>query len=162
MSAGRVIKAPVSGVDLPPTFFSYAGIELPWKMHGYDLSPLLGEEEKAWEYPAMLVHTAKQYGSDTNTVPAKDDPKLLHGPGIPWYVMLSEGKYKYVRTLIEGETEELYDMHEDPEELVNLAHDAKFNDLLVKFRQAAVAELKRTDAKMAEKLPAVGTEKFRK
>ena len=162
VSAGRVIKAPVSGVDLPPTFFSYAGIELPWKMHGYDLSPLLGEEEKAWEYPAMLVHTAKQYGSDTNTVPAKDDPKLLHGPGIPWYVMLSEGKYKYVRTLIEGETEELYDMHEDPEELVNLAHDAKFNDLLVKFRQAAVAELKRTDAKMAEKLPAVGTEKFRK
>ena len=40
--------------------------------------------------------------------------------GVPWYVMLAEGRYKYVRNLIEGEVEELYDMWKDPDELENL------------------------------------------
>ena len=35
-SVGRVIDEPVSGVDLPPTFFAQAGISLPWQMHGHD------------------------------------------------------------------------------------------------------------------------------
>ena len=30
-------------------------------------------------------------------------------------------RYKYIRNLLPGETEELYDMKNDPEELVNLA-----------------------------------------
>ena len=52
-SAGRgvVIDAPVSGVDLPPTFFSQAGIKLPWKMHGRDLSPLLKGARDKWPHP---------------------------------------------------------------------------------------------------------------
>ena len=159
---GRVIKEPVSGVDLPPTFFAYAGIDLPWKMHGFDLSPLLGKEEKKWDHPAMLVHTGKLYGSDTNEVPPVGDPRLLHGPGIPWYVMLTEGKFKYIRTLIADETEELYDFESDPDELVNLAHNPKYKDTLLKFREATLAELKRTEAKMVNNLPPVGTEAFLK
>ena len=35
--AGKVVQSPVSGVDLPPTFFSQADIKLPWEMHGFDL-----------------------------------------------------------------------------------------------------------------------------
>ena len=156
-SAGRVVESPVSGVDLPPTFFSFAGFDLPWKMHGRDLSPLLGSQEENWEHPAMLVHTAKAYGSKTNTIPAADDPALYHGPGIPWYVMLSEGNMKYVRNLIEGEVEELYDVSKDPDELKNLALEQEYQSLLVQFREAAIDELKRTDAAMVDSLPDVGT-----
>lgn len=156
--AGRVIETPVSGVDLPPTFFAQCGISLPWKMHGHDLSPLLKAMPAEWQHPAMLVHTAKVFGDETRRVPDKDDPSLYHGPGIPWYVMLTRGKFKYVRTLIEGETEELYDMDSDPDELQNLAHAQEHQKLLIEMRQETINELKRTDAGMANGLPGVGTE----
>lgn len=159
LSAGRVVKKPVSGVDLPPTFFAQAGIPLPWKMHGHDLSPLLGENEAEWSHPAMLVHTARAYGSATNEVPGKDDPELYHGPGVPWYVMLTQGRYKYIRNLVEGEVEELYDLKTDPEELTNLASRPRHQARLDAFRSATIAELKRTDAGMADRLPAVADNK---
>ena len=156
-SAGRgaVVDAPVSGVDLPPTFFSQAGIKLPWKMHGRDLSPLLKGTNKEWPHAAMLVHTAKLYGSATDIIPGKEDSALYHGPGIPWYVMLARGNYKYVRTLVSGETEELYDISNDPAELINLAAEPKHQQRLRQMRQEAVKELRRTDAGFVDKLPAV-------
>gem|GEM_PF-139792 len=160
--AGRVIEEPVSGVDLIPTFFAQAGLELPWKMHGFDLTPLFESREAKWNHKAMLVHTAKSYGSATNTVPAKDDAALYHGPGIPWYVMLCEGRFKYVRTLVPGETEELYDLKADPGELANLAHDPNRDALLQRLREATIAELKRTDAGMVNNLPPVQAPPWKK
>jgi arylsulfatase A-like enzyme len=154
-----VVESPVSGVDLPPTFFSFAGIELPWEMHGHDLSPLVGEESKQWNHPAMLVHTAKFYGSETTEIPGSDDPDLYHGPGVPWYVLLSKGHYKYVRNLVEDEVEELYDLQNDPNELVNLALMAEHLDRLREFRAATIKELKRTDAPFVNSMPAFGTPK---
>jgi hypothetical protein len=103
----------------------------------------------------MLVHTAKQYGSDTDVIPPKGDPNLYHGPGIPWYVLLSQGRYKYVRTLIEGEPEELYDVISDREELRNLAGDDRYGDLLKRYRRTAIKELKRTEAGFVDKMPVV-------
>jgi hypothetical protein len=102
----------------------------------------------------MLVHTAKTYGSATDKIPPKDDPALYHGPGIPWYVMLSEGRYKYIRNLVEGETEELYDILADPDELVNKAHDRGLEMTLKKFRALAIQELRRTGAGFVDHLPA--------
>jgi arylsulfatase A-like enzyme len=156
-SAGRVIEEPVSGVDLPPTFFALAGIPLPWQMHGHDLTPLLGADETEWQHPAMLVHTGKQYGSATNRIPASGDPRLYHGPGVPWYVMLCQGRTKYIRNLVAGETEELYDLVADPDEMHNLAHKKENKGLLNEFRAAAIKELKRTKAGMVDNLPPVGT-----
>ena len=158
-AAGRVIDSPVSGVDLPPTFFAYAGIDLPWKMHGHDLSPLLGETVQQWPHPAMLVHTAKQYGSDTNKIPASDDANLYHGPGVPWYVLLSQGHYKYVRNLVDGEVEELYDLEHDPDELTNLAFQPEHRERLREFRAATIAELRRTQAGFADAMPSFSTPK---
>ena len=45
-------------------------------------------------------YSEKQYGSDTDVIPDIDDPKLYHGPGIPWYVLLSRGRYKYAERLL--------------------------------------------------------------
>ena len=155
--AGRVIDSPVSGVDIPPTFFAQAGLELPWPMHGHDLSPLFSKGPVSWKHPAMLVHTAKTYGSATDKIPSKDDPALFHGPGIPWYVMLSEGRYKYIRNLVEGETEELYDIIADPDELVNKAHEPGLEKTLKKFRIEAIGELRRTRAGFVDDLPTVAS-----
>lgn len=156
---GRVVEGPISGVDLVPTFFAQAGLDLPWEMHGRDLSPVLTGNASSWSHPAMLVHTAKQYGSNTAVIPPKGDPKATHGPGVPWYVMLAEGRYKYIRNLIEGEVEELYDLEQDPDELINLAIDEKNRAQLRKYRAAALAELKRTEAPFVNGMPRFGTPK---
>ena len=157
LSRGTVVTEPVTAVDIPVTLFSLTETKSPWPMHGYDLTPLLKDPDADWDKPSLLVHTAKQFGTDTDVIPAIDDPKLYHGPGIPWYVLLSQGRYKYIRTLIEGETEELYDLVSDPQELKNLAPIPNYSDLLQNYRKTAVSELKRTGAGFVGNLPRVKT-----
>lgn len=156
-TAGRLVRSPVSGVDLPPTFFAQAGLPLPWKMHGEDLSPLLADPKTKRNTPAMLVHTGKIYGSATEEIPSADDERLYHGPGVPWYVMFAEGQFKYVRNLIAGEVEELYDLKRDPEELKNLALQPRHAKRLKAYRQKAVEELRRTQAPFLANMPRPST-----
>jgi arylsulfatase A-like enzyme len=149
-----VCPNPVSGVDLVPTFFSFAGIDVPWKMHGHDLTPLLKRPASSWPHPVLTTLLGRTYGSDTATIPAPMDQMI---DGIPWWISLRQGRYKYIRTLIEGEIEELYDLQRDPEELTNLALQPQSSSTLRQFRQALIAELKRTDAALVDHLPAIGT-----
>jgi arylsulfatase A-like enzyme len=146
-----VCKTPVGGADLVPTFFKFAGIDLPWEMHGHDLTPLLKDPKADWPHPTLLTLTGSKYGSDTVKPPGKEG----RYNGLAWWISLCKGKYKYIRTLEEGEIEELYDLEADPEELTNLALDANHAARLAEFRQATVAELRRTKAGMVENLPAV-------
>ena len=71
---------------------------------------------------------------------------------------MSQGNYKYIRTLVEGEPEELYDLKADPDELKNLALLPEHAQTLAKFRQATLDELKRTGAGMLNNLPRVSTQ----
>jgi arylsulfatase A-like enzyme len=148
---GRVCAAPVTGVDLVSTMFRFAGIEQPWEMHGRDLSPLLRNPALEWSYPAMLVATGQKFGSDTNVIPQGKD--AFHAD-LPWYVMLRDKRYKYVRPLIH-DLEELFDLQEDPEELDNLAVKPQHRSRLRQMRAAAIAELRRTRAGFVDRMPAV-------
>ncbi len=152
---GEICQTPVGGADLIPTFFRFANADLPWTMHGHDLSPLLKNPSAPWPHPTLLINTYNVYGADTDRVPPAND---IFRSGIPWWVFLARGNYKYIRTLIEGELEELYDLASDPEELKNLATDPKFADMLKQFRSDTITELKRTNAGMADHLPAVRSE----
>ena len=156
LPAGTVVKQPVAGVDLVPTFFRFAGIDLPWKMHGHDLTPLLKDPSATWEHPALTAFTARRFGADTDRVP--DDTAINNIDGIPWYFMLRKDRYKYIRNLVEGEIEELYDLAADQDELHNLAQQPDMKPQLVSLRKATIDELKRTDAGIAEHLPAVAGE----
>ena len=147
---GTVCPTPVGGVDLIPTFFRWAGIDLPWKMHGRDLTPLLENPDADWPYPVLLAATGRRYGSDTDVIPTGED--VFHNQ-VPWYVMLREGRYKYVRPLIR-DLEELYDMQEDPEELDNLAIKPAHQQTLKRMRAAAIAELRKDDAGFVDSMPA--------
>ena len=118
--SGGVCPSPVGGTDLPPTFFGFAGLELPWKMHGHDLAPLLKNPGRKWEHPALTILTGQSFGADTHKVPV--DPARLYATAkVPWWVSLAKGRYKYIRTLVEGEIEELYDLEKDPLEKENLS-----------------------------------------
>lgn len=155
LSSGTTVNSPVSGIDIPSTIYSLIGLKTPWYFHGHDLSPLLKDTSTEWEKPAVVVHTASQFGSDTDVIPPKGNKKLYHGPGVPWYVMVSQGRYKYIRTLVEGETEELYDLISDPQELNNLAVNKKYEHLMNEYRKLTIDELKRTEAGFVDNMPAV-------
>ncbi len=155
LPVGKVCDVPAGGVDLVPTFFDVAGIDLPWKMHGKSLLPLLKDpENKEVKRSVMTVFTARKYGSDTNRIPT-DLKELQLVAGVPWYTSLQDGRYKYIRNFVEGEMEELYDLDTDPEELSNLALTKENRPRVIKMRADTVAELKRTNAGMADSLPAV-------
>ena len=148
---GKVCTAPVAGVDLVPTMFQFAGIEKPWPMHGRDLSPLLKNPDVEWPYPVIIPATGQTFGSDTNKIPTGN--AVLHG-GVPWYVMIRERKYKYVRPLV-TDLEELYDMEKDPDELDNLAVKREHQTTLKRLRAALIVELRRHKAGFVDNMPPV-------
>jgi len=149
VARGKVCGHAVGGHDLIPTFFSIAGIDLPWKMHGRDISSLLKNPEMKWDHPVLMENTKWCYGKDT------ERQKRPDYEGVPWWIFLRQGRYKYIRTLVEGEIEELYDLQTDPAELTNLAIDPRRQAVLVDYRRRLIAELERTDAGMVDKLPGV-------
>jgi arylsulfatase A-like enzyme len=74
---------------------------------------------------------------------------------VPWWALIVKDRYKYIRTLVKDEIEELYDLKADPEELNNLALDPKHSKRLAEYRQELIDELRRTDAGMVKTLPPV-------
>ena len=149
VAENKVCPTPVAGVDIVPTIFSFAGIELPWKMHGHDLTPLLKDPTSKWPHTMMLTATGRSFGSDTHKIPTGED--VLQN-GVPWYVMLNDGRYKYIRPLV-NDLEELYDLKTDPEELTNLAIVPEHRPNLLKLRAAAIAELRRTGSGFVDSMP---------
>lgn len=146
---GGVCQNPVGLVDLPPTFFALAGVPLPWEMNGHDLQPLLNNPQADWEHTLLLEHTHWFFGTETDRGLTGEDST----GGIPWWVGIWEGRYKYVRTLVPNEIEELYDFTQDPDDRHNLALDADHAPLLKEYRSKMLAELTRTKAGMVKNLP---------
>ena len=149
---GKICKHPINGPDLIDLFCRTANVTLPWKTHGRDIRPLLVNPETTdWNLPVLMTHTSRNYGAETNVIPT--DKSLTSSSGVPWYALLRDGKFKYIRNLVEGETEELYDLEADPEELKNLAGQSEHAKRLIELRQKTVDELRRTDAKFVDALP---------
>lgn len=149
--AGKVSKVPVGGPDLVQTFFHQAGIPLPWPMHGRDLSEILMNPDQPTEPRVLLYENMGQkYGADTASIPTDDS--VFHGD-VPRWVAIRYGKWKYIRTLISDEMEEIYDLEQDPEELNNLALLPQHQSLLTDLRAKAIAELRRTEAPFVDQLP---------
>ena len=147
--AETVCETPIGGQDIPPPFLSLIGMEQPWKMHGHDLTPLLTDPDTEWDRPLLMESTRYNFGEYTNVGCGEAEN------GLPWWVSVRRGKYKYIRWLVPGEIEEMYDLEGDPEELENLALESEYHELLANYRQQALDELRRTDAGMVDNLPPV-------
>lgn len=106
---------PVSLMDVVPTLCSYAGISYPQTLFGKDLMPALtGGSLPDRDYIACQWHT--EWGFTVS-------------PGR----MIRDERYKYIYYL-EGQGEELYDLHEDPLEKVNLVKNEIYHVILEKMR----------------------------
>lgn len=154
LPAGKTCDVPVSGVDFAPTLFNFCGFEkLPWKMHGRDLTPLLKDPSAKWKDPMLITHTGRTFGKDTHDLKNMD---LLET--VPWWVATRDGKTKYIRTLVDKEIEELYDLAKDPEELTNLALRPEHRATLERMRALTIAELRRCECGFVDRLPRARTE----
>jgi arylsulfatase A-like enzyme len=153
-SGGRAIDAPVNVIDLIPTFFDYAGIDLPWEMHGDNLRPLLENPRVKWDRPILQENFSKSFGSQTRggrTI--FNAEKGLPNQNVDWWIFLRAGNFKYIRTLVEDEIEELYNIENDPRELTNLALDPAYQDILGELRERMVLELKNKKAALVDNMP---------
>jgi arylsulfatase A-like enzyme len=83
VAAGKFCPQSVGSPDLVATFFAFAGLEQPWKMHGRDLTPLLHDPAAAWPYPCLYEHTGEHYGSDVTKILRENPKKAATRPASP-------------------------------------------------------------------------------
>ena len=153
-SAGTTIDGPVNTIDLIPTFFDYAGIDLPWEMHGSNLRPVFENPSQEWDRGILQENFSRSFGSQTDVGLTIVDPdKGLPNQNVNWWLFYRYGEYKYVTTLVPNEIEELYNIEQDPRELDNLALNPECFGQLEELRAMMIRELRRTEAGLAENLP---------
>ncbi len=154
-SSGTAINMPVNVIDLIPTFFDYAGIDLPWEMHGTNLRPILENPSLVWDRGLLQENFSRSFGSQTDVGLTIVDPdEGLPNQNVDWWIFLRYGNLKYITTLVPDEIEELYDIEKDPRELKNLALDPENYERMDQMRKMMLEELQRTNAGLVENLPA--------
>jgi len=144
LPAGKYCPQPVNAPDLVVTFFTQAGIDLPWQMPGRDITPLLIKPDLADWSPTLYEHLGQTYGADATAALTADKP-AVHA-GVPYYVAIRHGRHKFVRYLGADEPDELYDLEADPEELKNLSADASHHELQARMHRLLLDELRRSGA----------------
>ena len=135
----------VTSPDLVMTFHKFAGIEPAWPMHGHDITPLLKDPAAPWPHAAFYEFAGEHYGRDVAKV-VNDSPAKAVYHDVPWYVVARDDHWKLIHYLEAGQIEELYDLQNDPEELVNVAGKAENKPVIERMRALLKTELKRTDA----------------
>lgn len=116
VAQGQASDALVGLQDILPTFASLAGANLPAKVQGKDLSPLLADPGAR----VRNVYYATTRGSCGQSA------------------MVTDGCFKYVYSEANA-TEELYDQAADPQELSNLVYDDRYADRLEEMRDLVAA-----------------------
>ena len=111
-TTGKECIQPVGQEDIMPTICDNLGITIPNEIDGASLLPLITQPEAKHAKPFAV----SQYGTDDHMS-----------------IMIREQRYKYCYVRYNA-TEELYDLAEDPHEMVNLVTDAKYADELLRLR----------------------------
>lgn len=125
---GGVSDALVSHVDLLPTLLDYAGIEAPPRLHGQSL-------RTAWEDPTAPGRTAALLSYERFAI--NHDMQAGFYPIRAW----TDGRWKLVVNLFD--TDELYDLQTDPDELTNRIGDDVCADVRDELHDGLLREMNR-------------------
>jgi arylsulfatase A-like enzyme len=133
-SPGRVVTEFVTWNDLGPTFCDIAGAPPLIGAHGTSLAPILaGQQPIDWPKELFLQFTSTEY----------------------YYTqrIINDGRYKYVFNGFDFD--ELYDLREDPNETVNLAHDPVYAGEIERLCELMWAWFHRAEDVMYDPYPTV-------
>jgi N-acetylglucosamine-6-sulfatase len=115
IKAGSEITQMALNIDIAPTLLELAGAPIPENLDGRSLLPLLRQEKVTWRKSFLI-----EYYSD------KVFPRMSQ----MGYQVVRTERFKYIHYLELNGMDELYDLDEDPYEIMNIIHDPKTPALL--------------------------------
>jgi len=121
--------AMVSNIDLMPTLAEFAGVDTPEGVHGSSFAGVLRGERATHRQTVFMEHGNPGSPLQPGGLTVAQNEELAASPGHHLSDAVSRGRVKAVRTdrykycHTPGDVDELYDIHEDPHELVNLANN---------------------------------------
>lgn len=118
ISKGHVIRQMVQNIDIGPTVLEMAGLETPATMDGQSFLPLLQEKAVQWRDAVFYEYYWEWNFPHTPTV---------HG--------IRTDKYKYIHYHGVWEIDELYDLENDPNEMVNLINEKKHQERIKSLKK---------------------------
>ncbi|HVU37019.1 MAG TPA: sulfatase [Opitutales bacterium] len=116
---GQVCKRPVETMNFYPTLVELCGLPMPEGQEGRSMTKLLDDPKAEWKYPAFTVWS--ENGTSSNPPP---NPTLT-GIGV------RVERWRYAEYDLGGPM--LLDMENDPHQLKNLAHDARYAEVTSKM-----------------------------
>ena len=113
---GGVVKEVVANIDIGPTIMEAAGLKTPAHMDGQSFISLAQGKQTRWrDYFLYVYYWEKNF------------------PQSPTVFSLRGDQYKYTTYYGLWDTDELYDIREDPGETTNLIADPHFRDIAKRF-----------------------------
>lgn len=113
---GQVRRESVLNLDLPSTFLSWAGVDIPKRYQGKTFAKLISDSNPSpWRKYTFHEHFAVRHR-------------------IPAFEGMRGDRFKYVRYVDEKNYEFLHDLKNDPDELTNLASNPKHIKTLKQMR----------------------------
>ena len=119
---GTEIDEQCLNIDIAPTILDIANVEIPKYMQGESMKKLLeGKHQKKWRKEILF-----EYYLDTYWPYA--------GPN---HIAVRTNKYKLIDNFLKNDIDELYDLENDPGEMVNLINSPKHQSIQKKLRDTA-------------------------
>ncbi|MBX2843782.1 MAG: family 78 glycoside hydrolase catalytic domain [Flammeovirgaceae bacterium] len=103
-------------IDIPVTILDLAGVPQPDSWHGKSLLPLVNGKSKSIDRDTILIE------------------HLWEFEHIPPSEGVRTAQWKYMRYVNDKSVQELYNLKKDPQEINNLAEDAKYQKVLIELR----------------------------
>ncbi|WP_246064676.1 sulfatase-like hydrolase/transferase, partial [Nonomuraea longispora] len=126
---GGAISRPVSTLDLPPTLLEAAGLPVPASMQGRSFLPLVLDPRAPWPEEAFFQVSESEVGRGIRTSRWK------------YYAVAEDADPWDVPAATRYREQALYDLDNDPHELVNLAGRASHARVAAELRERLVRRI---------------------
>jgi N-acetylglucosamine-6-sulfatase len=128
-SGGRVVNEMVANLDIMPTVLNTAGASIPQGLDGRSMLPLLrGHTDPNWRKQLLYEYYWERNFPQTPTMHA-----------------LRTDRYKYIHYYGIWDTDELYDLQEDPLETTNLISNPERKDTIRELNKQLFDEMEGTE-----------------
>jgi N-acetylglucosamine-6-sulfatase len=138
---GTKVEQLVQNIDIAPTILQAAGLQTPGDMDGRSFLPLLESGKIPWRDEIFYEYYWERNFPQTPTVHA-----------------VRTERYKYLHYHGIWDTDELYDLKNDPEEMVNLINEPQHKKLIEELNKKLFNWLEETDGMKIPLRPDAGSQ----